>query len=231
MGATTIWERWDGIKPDGTFQDVGMNSFNHYAYGAIGDWMYRVVCGLDTLEPGYKHVVIAPQPGGGLTHALAALDTPYGKTVSAWQLTDNDFRMQVTVPANAKATVHIPATALAQVTESGKPLASAKVEGNAVVVVIGSGTYEFVSTGMNMALAMQHVRHVAGRLDIGCTLGELLANEKSKAVLAKHFDPQLFTGPMVRFVMGQPLDNIGRQMRHLITPEKLQDIQKELIAL
>ena len=67
-GATTIWERWDGIKPDGTFQDPGMNSFNHYAYGAIGEWMYRIVTGieLDEAHPGYKHVLIQPQPGGGL---------------------------------------------------------------------------------------------------------------------------------------------------------------------
>ena len=75
QGATTIWERWDGQKPDGTFQDVGMNSFNHYAYGAIGEWMYRVVAGLeiDPREPGYKHVLVQPQPGGGLTSAEARL--------------------------------------------------------------------------------------------------------------------------------------------------------------
>ena len=65
QGATTIWERWDGQKPDGSFQDAGMNSFNHYAYGAIGEWMYRVVAGLelDPREPGYKHVLAQPQPG------------------------------------------------------------------------------------------------------------------------------------------------------------------------
>ena len=65
-GATTIWERWDGIKADGSFQDAGMNSFNHYAYGAVGEWMYRVMAGLDIDEsmPGYKHIIIAPRPGG-----------------------------------------------------------------------------------------------------------------------------------------------------------------------
>ncbi len=68
QGATTIWERWDGQKPDGSFQSVGMNSFNHYAYGAIGEWMYRVVAGLelDPREPGYRHVLAQPQPGGRL---------------------------------------------------------------------------------------------------------------------------------------------------------------------
>ena len=80
-GATTIWERWDGIKPDGSFQDPGMNSFNHYAYGAIGDWMYSVVAGIeiDEAQPGYKHIVIAPRPGGGLTYAKASVESVYGK--------------------------------------------------------------------------------------------------------------------------------------------------------
>src|SRR6185295_7863043 len=88
MGATTIWERWDGIKPDSTFQTPGMNSFNHYAYGAIGDWMYRVVAGIDTDEdrPGYKRIRIKPHPGGSLTFANADLMTYYGKISSHWKV-------------------------------------------------------------------------------------------------------------------------------------------------
>ena len=87
-GATTIWERWDGIRPDGSMQDPGMNSFNHYAYGAIGAWMYSVVAGidLDPAEPGYKHVLIQPQPGGGLTKASASLRSMYGEIVSSWSI-------------------------------------------------------------------------------------------------------------------------------------------------
>src|SRR5204863_9466797 len=73
QGATTVWERWDGLKPDSTFEYPGMNSFNHYAYGAVGDWMYRVVAGLnsDPAQPGYKHIIVRPQPGGGFTFARA----------------------------------------------------------------------------------------------------------------------------------------------------------------
>ena len=80
MGATTIWERWDGQKPDSTFQTPGMNSFNHYAYGAIGDWMYRQMAGLDTEEDGvgYKKIKIQPQIGGGFEHAAVMCQTPYG---------------------------------------------------------------------------------------------------------------------------------------------------------
>ncbi|HEV2832815.1 MAG TPA: family 78 glycoside hydrolase catalytic domain, partial [Hanamia sp.] len=88
MGATTIWERWDGEKPDGTFQTPNMNSFNHYAYGAIGDWMYRKMAGIDTYEDGvgYKHIKIKPVIGGGFTYASASLQTYYGKVSSGWKV-------------------------------------------------------------------------------------------------------------------------------------------------
>ena len=68
MGATTIWEHWDGLKPDGTMWRAAMNSFNHYAYGAMGEWMYRVMAGLEVDEaaPRFKHSIIEPQIGGGL---------------------------------------------------------------------------------------------------------------------------------------------------------------------
>ncbi|HKB45073.1 MAG TPA: family 78 glycoside hydrolase catalytic domain, partial [Chitinophagaceae bacterium] len=79
MGATTIWERWDGQKPDSTFQDKGMNSFNHYAYGAIGDWMYRVVAGIEIGKPGYKHILIQPQPDKRLRYAKASYESDYGQ--------------------------------------------------------------------------------------------------------------------------------------------------------
>jgi alpha-L-rhamnosidase len=150
-GATTIWERWDGIEPDGGFQDPGMNSFNHYAYGAIGAWLYRVVAGLqaDPEEPGYRHVRFAPQPGGGLTSARATLNTMYGPTGSAWELVDGQFRLEVTVPPNAHATVRLPHATLAQVTESGLPLSGAAgvarsaQDGETVIVEVGSGRYRF----------------------------------------------------------------------------------------
>ena len=88
MGATTIWERWDGQKPDSTFQTPGMNSFNHYAYGAIGDWMYRTIAGLDTYEDGvgYKHSRIKPHTGGEFTQVSAELETYYGKLSSTWKI-------------------------------------------------------------------------------------------------------------------------------------------------
>jgi alpha-L-rhamnosidase len=151
QGATTIWERWDGQKPDGTFQDVGMNSFNHYAYGAIGDWMYRVMAGIDVDEsaPGYKHVLIHPRPGGGFTSAKAHHDTLYGRTASAWVIADGRFDLAVEIPANTRATVTLPRARLASVTEGGAPLAAGngvgapRQDGDAVVVEVGSGQYRF----------------------------------------------------------------------------------------
>ncbi|MEO5814730.1 MAG: family 78 glycoside hydrolase catalytic domain [Gemmatimonadaceae bacterium] len=145
QGATTIWERWDGQKPDSSFQEISMNSFNHYAYGAIGDWMVRVVAGLDLDDamPGYKHLVIHPQPGGGLTSARAELMTQYGSAVSGWKLANGQLTLDVRVPPNTHATVRLPDAMVGQVTEGGKAAASATQSGDAVVVEIGSGDYAF----------------------------------------------------------------------------------------
>jgi alpha-L-rhamnosidase len=109
-GATTIWERWDGIKEDGSFQDAGMNSFNHYAYGAIGEWMYSVVAGIaiDETRPGYKHILIQPRPGGGLTYAKASVESGYGRVSSGWELAEGKMKLTVEVPANTTATVRLP---------------------------------------------------------------------------------------------------------------------------
>ncbi|MBS1512321.1 MAG: family 78 glycoside hydrolase catalytic domain [Bacteroidetes bacterium] len=151
MGATTIWERWDGIKPDGSFEVPSMNSFNHYSYGAIGDWMYRVMAGLDTYDdgPGYKHIKIQPHIGGGFTKASATLQTYYGAVTSSWLITDGKLAMDVTIPANATATIFIPSAAASAITESGTALTASKdckvmgTENGYVIVEVGSGTYHF----------------------------------------------------------------------------------------
>ena len=108
QGATTIWERWDGWTHDKGFQDPGMNSFNHYAYGAIGAWLYAVVAGIEIGAPGYKHIRIQPHPGGGLKRAQARLATLHGTVESAWRIAGGKFRLAVTVPPNTTATVQLP---------------------------------------------------------------------------------------------------------------------------
>jgi len=109
-GATTIWERWDGVKPDGSFQNPQMNSFNHYAYGAIGEWMYRIVAGvrIDEAKPGYKHIIIEPRPGGGLTYAKASLETMYGRVAAGWEKAGDQLRVKIVIPPNTTATVRLP---------------------------------------------------------------------------------------------------------------------------
>ncbi|RPJ80690.1 MAG: alpha-L-rhamnosidase, partial [Acidobacteria bacterium] len=152
QGATTIWERWDGQKPNGSFQDAGMNSFNHYAYGAIGDWMYEVMGGLgvDSSAPGYKHVVIRPRPGGGFTRVSVAHQSLYGEARSSWANESGLFELAVSIPPNTTATVWLPRVRADAVTEGDQPLAvgrgiaSVRQEGDSVVLEIGSGSYRFV---------------------------------------------------------------------------------------
>jgi alpha-L-rhamnosidase len=154
MGATTIWERWDGIRPDSSFQTPDMNSFNHYAYGAIGDWMYRVIAGLDTYEdgPGYRHSRIEPHPGGGLDSAAADLQTGYGRLSSHWRLAGDSLWLDVIIPANTTSTLSIPAPEGGLITESGHPLAGVKeisvesVGKGYLLIRLGSGTYHFKLT-------------------------------------------------------------------------------------
>jgi alpha-L-rhamnosidase len=109
-GATTIWERWDGWSPDKGFQDKGMNSFNHYAYGAVGAWMYRSVAGLelDPQEPGFAHIIFRPRPGGSITWAEAKLKTPFGETGIRWDLEGETLQVQLTVPGGTHATFQPP---------------------------------------------------------------------------------------------------------------------------
>jgi alpha-L-rhamnosidase len=152
-GATTIWERWDGIKPDGSFQSASMNSFNHYAYGAIGEWMYQVIAGLELDEhaPGYKHVLIEPHPGGGLTRASASVESMYGRVASAWEIAGGKLTVNIEVPVNTTARVRLPNARLEEVSEGGKALtgrseiSNPRQVGDATVVEVGSGKYIFES--------------------------------------------------------------------------------------
>ena len=109
QGATTIWERWDSLLPDGTVNPSGMTSFNHYAFGAVADWMHRVVAGLAPAAPGYRRIRVAPQPPRrGLSSASATLNTPYGTASAGWELGDEEIRVSVTVPVGVTADIALP---------------------------------------------------------------------------------------------------------------------------
>ena len=109
MGATTVWEHWDGLKPDGSMWSADMNSFNHYAYGAIGEWMYRVMAGLeaDEKEPGFRHAVYYPRIGGGLGFVKGRYHSVYGEHQIEWRTDDDCVTMAVCVPPNTTATVRL----------------------------------------------------------------------------------------------------------------------------
>ncbi|KQY74352.1 alpha-L-rhamnosidase [Microbacterium sp. Root1433D1] len=108
QGATTVWERWDAMLPDGTVNPGTMTSFNHYALGAVADWLHRSVAGLAPAEPGYRRIRFAPRPGGGLTHASATQRTPYGETSISWHVEQDELRVEVVVPVGAIAELDLP---------------------------------------------------------------------------------------------------------------------------
>jgi alpha-L-rhamnosidase len=108
MGATTVWERWDSMLEDGSINPGEMTSFNHYALGAVADWMHRTVAGLAPAAPGYRVIRIEPQPLDALDHAAAHLDTPYGPARVGWRRDGQHIVVEAEVPANATAEVRLP---------------------------------------------------------------------------------------------------------------------------
>lgn len=141
MGATTVWEHWDGLKPDGTMWSADMNSFNHYAYGAVGEWLYRAVAGLeiDEAQPGYRHTVIHPHIGGGLAYVKASYASIYGDVKVHWEHQRDTVTLKVNVPCNATATVVLDHAADAS---SAEGVALSKTE-DGYTAEIGSGCYTF----------------------------------------------------------------------------------------
>ncbi|MEI7955774.1 MAG: family 78 glycoside hydrolase catalytic domain [Verrucomicrobiota bacterium] len=151
-GATTMWERWNGWTPDKGFGDIGMNSFNHYAFGAVGEYLYGGVGGIKAASPGYKTIIVKPAIGEGLTWANTAFDSIYGRIVSNWKREGAALTMDVMIPPNTTGLVHVPASNADGVTESGKPIAIAdglkflRMENHAAVYSADSGTYRFQTT-------------------------------------------------------------------------------------
>jgi alpha-L-rhamnosidase len=152
-GATTIWERWDGYVKGRGFQDKGMNSFNHYAIGAVGEWMARVILGInqDDAHPAYEHFTLRPFAGGGLTWARGHYDSIRGRIESSWNVAAGHLQYDVTIPTNTTATVYVPAKDAASVTEGGKPASAAegvqflRMEDGAAVFLVQSGKYSFTT--------------------------------------------------------------------------------------
>ncbi len=147
QGATTIWERWDGYVKGRGFQNVGMNSFNHYAIGAVGEWMYRSILGINADSAGYKHFTIKPRLGGSLTWAKGSYHSIAGKIAVDWKVDNGTFQLAVQIPANTTATVFLPSGK--SISENGQQIAGSKdiriIETTAVgtALRVPSGSYTF----------------------------------------------------------------------------------------
>jgi alpha-L-rhamnosidase len=138
-GATSIWERWDGWTPEKGFNDPGMNSFAHYAFGAVGQWLFERVAGIKAAQPGFGKALLAPRPGGGLTWVKARYDSPRGEYASDWRLDGSVWHWRVTIPPNASALVSVPAQKGSKITVNGEEQKTAEFE-------LGSGSWSIECT-------------------------------------------------------------------------------------
>lgn len=230
MGATTIWERWDGIKPDSTFQDPGMNSFNHYAYGAIGEWLYKSVAGIDQKTAGYKEISINPTPGGKLTHARAVLESMYGRIESSWNLDRETFSLAVEIPENTQASINLPAASTGGVLENGDPLQADNgilniiQKENGVAVNVGSGRYLFSYPAGELA------SDLAAELNLLTPLEELTENDQARSVL-ENYIPGLLTGDAWNQFGNASLTDIAENNPDQLSPETLKEIAAELSSI
>ena len=150
-GATSIWERWNGWTPEKGFMDPGMNSFAHYSFGAVGQWLFENVGGIQPETPGYERILIRPRPGGKIDWARVEYESVRGRIATHWTRKDGRFHLEVDIPPNTTATIHLPAREGGRVTESGVPAAEAPgleftgwIAG-AALFEAGSGHYAFVS--------------------------------------------------------------------------------------
>jgi hypothetical protein len=162
LGATTMWERWDGWTPAGGFQSVGMNSFNHYAFGAVGEYLYGGVGGIIPASPGYKTILIHPIPGTGLSWANTSYNSTRGLISTAWTNTGSTFNLDVVIPPNTTAQIYVPTTNASAITESGVLAINSPgvtyvgVSNDRVIYNVGSGHYVW-SSPFTISLAVNNV--------------------------------------------------------------------------
>ncbi len=150
-GATTIWERWDAYVEGRGFQNPGMNSFNHYAIGAVGEWMFETMAGISPGAPGFERVTLRPNPGPGITRAAASYRSIRGTISVSWEQRDGALDISATIPPNTSAELHIPARPAADWSAADNPLAESRGitpiarSSSLVSCRLGSGTYRFIA--------------------------------------------------------------------------------------
>lgn len=176
MGATTIWERWNSILPDGSFNPANMNSLNHYAYGSIGNWLYTKLAGLEMEEPGYKTFRVSPQFIKGITRVELEYESVYGKIALAWRCENGQIAVDLTVPANTTAFLKLPE--------------------KAETLTLGSGSYHYEYA--------TETRLEQERYSLETALHTVLEHPAARAVL-QQYAPEMLDNPMLQYVINEPL--------------------------
>lgn len=189
MGATTIWERWNSVLPDGKISGTDMNSLNHYAYGSIVEWMYRYMAGINPVEdkPGFRHIKLAPQPDYRLKYAKASYNSAVGLYESQWEISEEgNLSFKFVVPFNASASLILPKGKLENVKVNGKSLKEAELNasqsGENVAVELTSGSYEFYYVP-----EVAYVKYYS----TNCSYNELVENEETKKLLSEELPMML----------------------------------------
>ncbi|MDR6884790.1 family 78 glycoside hydrolase catalytic domain [Bacillus sp. 3255] len=227
-GATTIWEHWDSIKPDGSFWSDDMNSFNHYAYGAIGDWMYRQIAGLDmdSAVPAFKRIHIEPKFAvNSLTYARAAHASLYGRIESGWQVNGEHIQVKLHIPANTTAEVILTGAVSGSVREGDRAL-DTSIPGimelrdteQGVCVAIGSGDYSFSYTNGDLFRI---------RFDEHSRIQDVLENEAAAAALKRHMQA-LVEGPFLNFVRKSTIKQLGENTMTGVKREQIDALVADL---
>lgn len=231
LGATTIWERWNSVLPDGSISDTGMNSLNHYAYGSIVQWMYQQMCGIQPVEqaPGFKQIKFLPKPYGKLTYAKASLFSASGKIESGWEIKeDGELHFNFTVPFNTAATVVLPDASVTDVQINGDRLAQSLFEavqqGEEVIVSLTPGSYVITYMPTKSYILTYSSEN---------SLRDLLNHEVASMHLKDMF-PELLENPIVmnRFI-NSSLRELGHfpPMAKLVTQEKLEQFDQKLVLI
>ena len=181
-GATTIWERWNSILPNGDFDESGMNSLNHYAYGSIGSWLYEKVAGIRCMEPGYKKIRIQPTLTKGMTEVSATYESIYGTIVSAWSCREGKICVDVQIPANTTAVIQLPE--------------------KEAEFTVGSGRYHYeYKTDTNLKFE---------KYSLESTLGELVAEELGRSMF-EEMVPGMLEDPLIKFALSMTISDLLMQ--------------------
>jgi alpha-L-rhamnosidase len=188
LGSTTMWERWDGWTPGGGFESTTMNSFNHYAFGSVGQYLYSVVGGINPASPGYKSILIQPVPGAGLTWANASYNSTRGLISTAWTNAGGTFNLAVGIPPNTSAQIYVPTSNAGAVTESGVPATNSPgvtyvgMSNGYAVYAVGSGNYAWSSPLPAPVAVMETDSVYAGGNFPALPPGDLITNATTTVV-------------------------------------------------